>query len=192
MRFIVPPLLIIGMFTSFSAAVVAMLFFTGVISTPQELTALLGVREDASRLAEDLDEPEVELARLTTMMDGYRQTYEAQLDSLNAERDSLALATAQVMALQASLQQQLAARHQTQDSVATQRAQQQVNLLIPSFNKIKAADAAAILAEGSMSDTLVARLMIKLQPHQVARIMGSMDVAFAAHITRLMSDVAIR
>ena len=69
--------------------------------------------------------------------------------------------------------------------------QQQLNLLAPSFNKIKPDDAAAILSEGTVPDTLVALLMGELQPQQVARIMGKMDATYAAHITQLMGRVAL-
>jgi flagellar motility protein MotE (MotC chaperone) len=190
-KFLLAPLLIVGMFASFGAAVVAMLFYTNVVSTPQELAALLRPSEDTSRLAADLVDTEDELTRLAAMVEGYRQSYEAQLDSLNTERDSLATATAQVLELQANLQQQLATRQVADDRVASQLMQQQLNLLAPSFNKIKPDDAAAILSEGTVPDTLVALLMGELQPQQVARIMGEMDATYAAHITQLMGRVAL-
>jgi len=142
-------------------------------------------------LAADLVDTEDELTRLAAMVEGYRQSYEAQLDSLNTERDSLATATAQVLELQARLQQQLATRQVADDRVASQLMQQQLNLLAPSFNKIKPDDAAAILSEGTVPDTLVALLMGELQPQQVARIMGEMDATYAAHITQLMGRVAL-
>jgi hypothetical protein len=62
------PLLIGGMFAPFGAAVVAMLFYTNVVSTPQELAALLRPSEDTSRLATDLVDTEDELTRLAAMV----------------------------------------------------------------------------------------------------------------------------
>ena len=191
MKFLLAPLLIVGMFVSFGAAVVAMLFYTNIVSTPQELAALLQPGEDSSRLAADLVDAEDELTRLTAMVEGYRQSYEAQLDSLNDERVSLATTTAQVLQLQANLQQQVAAQQVVDDSVASRLMQQQLDLLARSVNKIKPDDAAAIQSEGSVPDTLVALLMAELQPQQVAKIMGRMDVTYAAHITQLMGKVVL-
>jgi flagellar motility protein MotE (MotC chaperone) len=190
-KYLLTPLLIAGLFLSFSAALVSMLFYTDVVDSPQELVSLLTGAEDQSGLPDDLMDQEDKLTTMLALVEGYRQEYEAQLDSLNAARNSLALTTAQVVELRGALQEELAARESTGDSAAFLRARQQGSVLAPAFSKIKPDDAAAILAEGSLSDTLVAHLMFELQPQQVARIMGSMDVTYAARITRMMGDLSV-
>ncbi|HCL28055.1 MAG TPA: hypothetical protein DIC52_06440 [Candidatus Latescibacteria bacterium] len=41
MKFLLVPLLIVGMFVSFTAALLAMLFFTETVKSPQELAEIL-------------------------------------------------------------------------------------------------------------------------------------------------------
>ena len=44
MKFLLVPLLIIGMFISFTAALMAMLFFTETVKSPEELAKIRAIR----------------------------------------------------------------------------------------------------------------------------------------------------
>ena len=46
MKFLLVPLLIVGMFVSFTAALLAMLFFTKTIKSPQELQKIISGQVD--------------------------------------------------------------------------------------------------------------------------------------------------
>lgn len=189
MKFLLTPLVVAGMFLSFSAAMVAMLFYTDTVDSAQELVSMLTQEHDPSELPERLVDHEDKLTTMLATVEDYRLQYEAQLESLTTEREVLTLTTAQVVQSRQSLQQELANQRMATDSMSAQRALRQVATLAPAFSKIKPDDAAAILAEGSLSDTLVAHLMSELEPQQVARIMGSLDVAYAAQITQLMGEL---
>ena len=190
MKYLLVPLLIVGMFMSYSAAGLAMLFYTGTVASAAELVALVRGDVDHTRLSNELLEPEDELSQLATVMEAYRAEYESGLDSLAFERASLASVMAEVVSMRAAMDAEAERLGLLADSTGRALKRQRIALLAPAFDKIKAADAAQILTEGTVADTTVALLMFELQPRQVAKILGSMDVAWAAQVTNLMQEVA--
>ena len=53
MKFLLVPLLIVGMFLSFTAALVAMLFFTKTVETPQQLIVLVMGGKDSTDIFDE-------------------------------------------------------------------------------------------------------------------------------------------
>ena len=188
MKYLFGPLLVAGMFVSFTAALVATLFYTEKITSPADLMAL--VTGDVDSLSSDLITREDEMSRLATMIEAYLSEYESRLDSLAFERDSLASVTADVVNMRAALDAEVDRLGLLADSTGLALRRQRIALLVPAFNKIKAAAAAQIFAEGTMVDTTVAMMMLKLQPRQTARILSNMEVALAARVTSQMQEVA--
>ena len=104
MKFLLVPLLIIGMFVSFTAALMAMLFFTKTVESPQELMKIVLGQLDTTRLSDDFVDPEDKLGRLTTMVEGYRDLYQARLDTVAARSDSLDMVQVGLKAREDSLE----------------------------------------------------------------------------------------
>ena len=77
MKFLLVPLLIIGMFLSFAAALVAMLFFTQTVKTPQELVDIVLGNKDSTDVFEEFRLREDRLAELAVLTEEYRERYEA-------------------------------------------------------------------------------------------------------------------
>ena len=85
MKFLLVPLLIIGMFLSFAAALVAMLFFTQTVKTPQELVDILLGNKDSTDVFEEFRLREDRLAELAVLTEEYRERYEAMTAQAAAE-----------------------------------------------------------------------------------------------------------
>ena len=92
MKFLLVPLLIIGMFLSFAAALVAMLFFTQTVKTPQELVDIVLGNKDSADVFEEFRLREDRLAELAVLTEEYRERYEAMTAQATAEAESLAKA----------------------------------------------------------------------------------------------------
>ncbi|MBI2502052.1 MAG: hypothetical protein HYW07_02330 [Candidatus Latescibacteria bacterium] len=191
MKYLLVPLLIIGMFASFIAALLAMLFFTGTVQTPEELQKLIEDKpSDTTRVVEEFANRSDELDQLLETASQYNSSYEAEIKRTKELQDSLLSEqlkiTAQTRASD-SLNQILG---KGADSTLKLRQEENLKSLATYFNKIKAADAAEILQQTSeLSDTMVAQVMKKLLPAQVAKIMGNMEPAFAARIAKLMQEL---
>ena len=91
MKFLLVPLLIIGMFVSFTAAMLAMLFFTETVKSPEELERMLSGDSDPTRLDQSFIDQEDKLGQLASMAEGYLADYESKQDSLQDQLDSLAM-----------------------------------------------------------------------------------------------------
>ncbi len=191
MKFLLVPLLIIGMFFSFSAALVAMLFFTKTIETPQQLITLVMGGKDSTDRFDEFRLKEDRLSELEALGETYKTRYEqqslqaeamvgslaAQLNAVQVETERLALEQQRLEGL--NDQQALAQRAKSLDELAT------------FYAKIKAGNAAEILQQSTeLSDTTVAELMRKLPAQQMGKIMSSMAPDFAAKITKLMQELA--
>lgn len=190
MKFLLVPLLIIGMFASFIAALMAMLFFTGTVQTPEQLQKLLTEKgPDSTRVVEEFSSRSDELDQLLEAASQYNSSYEAELKRTRELQDSLLTEqlkiTAQTRASD-SLNQILG---KGADSTLKLRQEENLKGLAVLFNKIKAVNAADILQQNEMSDTTVARLMKQLLPAQMAKIMANMEPAFAARIAKLMQEL---
>ncbi|MBT7585326.1 MAG: hypothetical protein HN558_07325, partial [Gemmatimonadetes bacterium] len=72
MKFLLVALLIVGMFFSFSAALVAMLFFTKTIETPQQLIHLVIGSKDSTDVFDEFRLKEDRLSELFALADTYK------------------------------------------------------------------------------------------------------------------------
>lgn len=189
MKFLLVPLLIIGMFVSFTAAMLAMLFFTETVKSPEELERMLSGDTDPSRLDQSFVDEEDKLGRLTSMVEGYRSEYEAKKDSLQEQLDSLAVAQTSLAARESKLEAEKVEMGLAADTVMQQRREERIAELATFYNKLKPAPAAEILQTGTLDDTTVGLLMRQLQAQHMAKIMAAMDPEFAARITNLMKEL---
>ena len=191
MKFLLVPLLIVGMFFSFTAALVAMLFFTKTVETPQQLINLVTGGKDSADIFDEFRLKEDRLSELFALADTYKARYEAQSQQSEALVESLALEGSRLQ----SLQDELTAREQQLNMLSDQQAvaqrSQSLDELAKFYAKIKPASAAEILQQDAeLSDTTVAELMRKLPAQQMGKIMTNMTPDFAAKITKLMQELA--
>ena len=189
MKFLLVPLLIIGMFVSFAAALAAMLVFTQAMK-PQEVLDILRGNKDTTDVFEEFRLREDRLADLAVLTEEYRERYEAMTAQATAEAESLAKAGIRLEERQQVLEKKQAELGGQADSASQRDAEERLKQLAKFYDKIKAQRAAEILQrDGQLSDTTVANLMMLLQPQQMAKIMGSMDAEFAARITKVMKEL---
>ena len=190
MKFLLVPLLIIGMFLSFAAALVAMLFFTQTVKTPQELVDIVLGNKDSTDVFEEFRLREDRLAELAVLTEEYRERYEAMTAQATADAESLAKAGTALEEREQNLEKKRAELGGQADSASQRDEVERLKQLAKFYDKIKAQRAAEILQkDGQLSDTTVANLMMMLQPQQMAKIMGSMDAEFAARITKVMKEL---
>ena len=105
MKFLLVPLIIIGMFVSFTAALLAMLFFTETIKSPKELGKILTEQEDSTSLSDEFIDPEDRLGDLIREIDEYQALYQAQVKRNETVAESLATVEARVLATKADVDQ---------------------------------------------------------------------------------------
>jgi len=188
-KFLLVPLLIIGMFVSFAAAMLAMLFFTETVKSPEELQSMLSGDSDPSRLDQSFVDDEDKLGQLASLLETYRGEYETKQDSLEEQLDRLALLQSSLAARATELDEQEARIGMVADSALGARRTERIAELATFYNKLKPAPAAEILQTGTLDDTTVGLLMRQLQAQHMAKIMASMDPEFAARITNLMKEL---
>ena len=193
MKFLLVPLLIVGMFFSFTAALVAMLFWTKTVETPQQLVDLVMGGQDSTDIFDEFSLKDDELSELFALADTYKTRYEQQAKESQVLMDSL---TAGLTALQVE-KERLAAESVRLESLDVQQANaqrsQSLDELAKFYAKIKPANAAEILQqEAQLSDTTVAELLRKLPAQQMGKIMANMLPERAAKITKLMQELAVR
>ena len=193
MKFLLVPLLIVGMFFSFTAALVAMLFWTKTVETPQQLVNLVMGGQDSTDIFDEFTLKDDELSELFALADTYKTRYEQQAKESQVLMDSL---TAGLTALQVE-KERLAAESVRLESLDVQQANaqrsQSLDELAKFYAKIKPANAAEILQqEAQLSDTTVAELLRKLPAQQMGKIMANMLPERAAKITKLMQELAVR
>ncbi len=190
MKFLLVPLLIIGMFASFIAALMAMLFFTGTVKTSEELEKLIAEKApDSTRVVEEFANRSDELDQLLETASQYNSSYEAEIKRTKELQDSLMSEQLKITVMGDSVKLKNQILGKDVDSTLKLRQDENLKDLATLFNKIKATNAADILQQNSeLSDTTVARLLKMLQPAQKAKIMGFMEPAFAARIAKLMQE----
>ena len=76
MKFILVPLLIVGMFISFAAALLAMLFWDGSVNSIEGVTELLLKTTDATQLPDDFILLEDKLDSLHRQAEDYHDRYQ--------------------------------------------------------------------------------------------------------------------
>ena len=189
MKFLLVPLLIIGMFVSFSAAMMAMLFFTETVKSPEELQEILSAETDPSRLDASFVDEEDRLGQLASLLEIYRSEYEMRQDSLQDQLDSLGTVQTTLTARETAQDAREVAFGEKTDSTMVALRKERIAELATFYNKLKPAPAAEILQTGTLDDTTVGLLMRQLQAQHMAKIMSAMDPEFAAQITNLMKDL---
>lgn len=191
MKFLLVPLLIIGMFVSFTAALIAMLFFTRTVETREDLLQLVLGGPDSLAVFGEFRLREDQMDELFSQSQGYSRRYEELLALTGATQESLATQLSLLQVRQDSLDGVARSLGLIADSTYQARQSESIKELARYYAKIKPKDAAEILQqEGALSDTMVAQLMGSLPPSQMAKIMGSMNPDFAARITSLMQVLA--
>ena len=189
MKFLLVPLLIVGMFVSFTAALLAMLFFTETVKSPQELQKIIMGQVDSTRISDDFIDPEDRLGALFREANAYRELYEAERRRNEEIGDSLLVVVAKVEADKAAVAMAKAELESTATGASQRVRRENLKNLATFYSKIKAQNAAEILQEGTLVDTSVAMLMRLLPPGQMAKIMQNMTPDFAAGITKLMEEL---
>ena len=136
MKLLLIPLLIIGMFMSFTAALMAMLFFTETVKSQEELEEMLFGEPDSTKLSTEFVDPEDKLGYLIEMMSDYRELYETELRRTEELRDSLLAEQAMAVAERESLAQQKQQLGVEGDSLRSQNREANVAQLAVFYNKL--------------------------------------------------------
>ena len=190
MKFVLVPLLIVGMFVSFAAALLALLFWDGTIKNMEELKDLILDTVDSSRLPDELRLKEDQLDSLFRQAEDYSGRWQTQLETLEAREGSLAREATLLKVTRDSLVLARAAWGLTKDSLLVQQREEGLARLAKYYNAMKPAAAAEVLQEESvLSDTMVARILDRVEAGRAAKIMGYMNPDFAANITKLMQEL---
>lgn len=177
------------MFVSFTAALMAMLFYTETVKSPEELQQIISGQTDSTRLSDEFIDPEDKLGQLFGIVSEYRELYEAERQTNEELRDSLLTEQAKVVAEREVLSLEKKQLGLQADSIRQQSRVANMEELATFYNKMKAGPAAEILQEGTLPDTSVAMLLKRLSPQHMAKIMASMDAEFAARITKLIQGL---
>jgi len=192
MKYILSVILIVGMFLSFAAALVAMLFFTQTINTPEELRDFVYGRSDSIDVFSDYKVREDKFSELASQMERYRSDYKKLTEQAEAHQESLARRMMLLDSEKDSLHRVKSQLGLVADSVSIRENRERMQGLAKFYEKIKAKRAAEILQESTvLNDTSVATLMKMLKPQQMGKIMGYMESSFAAKITKIMHSVSI-
>ena len=192
MKYILSVILIVGMFLSFASALIAMLFFTETINTPEELRDFVYGRSDSVDVFSDYKVREDKFSELASQMEKYRSDYKRLTEQAEANQESLAKRMMLLDSEKDSLQLVKSQLGIVADSVSIRESRERMQGLAKFYEKIKAARAAEILQESTvLNDTSVATLMKMLKPQQMGKIMGYMESSFAAKITKIMHSVSI-
>lgn len=189
MKFLLVPFMIIGMFVSFAAALIAMLFLTETVTTEEQLRALFLGAPDTLEVVEEFRRSEDRLQIMFELAEDYRALQEQTYQEAERLRDSLAAQRTQLKALEDSLLQEQQRLGMISESRRREVQEHNLEILATFYENLRAPRAAEILQqESQLSETAVAALMTKLSPRQMARIMGEMNPDFAARITRIMKE----
>jgi len=192
MKYILSVILIVGMFLSFAAALVAMLFFTQTLNTPDELRDFVLGRPDSSDVFADYKVKEDKFSELAGQMEQYMADYKKLTEKAEAHQESLAQRMILLESEKDSLQREKSQLGMVADTVSMRKNRERMQGLAKFYEKIKAKRAAEILQESDvLNDTSVATLMKMLKPQQMGKIMGYMEPTFAAKITKIMQNVSI-
>ena len=192
MKFLLVPLLIVGMFFSFTAALVAMLFWTKTVETPQQLVNLVMGGQDSTDIFDEFSLKDDELSELFALADTYKTRYEQQAKESQVLMDSMAAERSRLQKMQDSLTTEAKRLKEIDSEQANTLRSKSLAELAKFYAKIKPANAAEILNQKALSDTTVAELMRKLPAQQMGKIMANMPAERAAKITKVMQELAAR
>ena len=191
MKILLVPLLIFGMFVSFTAALIAMLFFSEKVQTRQELVDLVLGGADSTRSFEQFESREDRLGELIKLSEEYKTRYEENSMLAETVMESLATERTKLTVLEDSLLAEKGRLGQFSDSARKQQREENIKSLAKFYAKIKPSAAAEILQqESELSDTTVAMIMKNLAPANMGKIMASMNPEYAARITKIMQELS--
>ena len=191
MKILLVPLLIFGMFVSFTAALIAMLFFSEKVQTRQELVDLVLGGADSTRSFEQFESREDRLGELIKLSEEYKTRYEENSMLAETVMESLATERTKLTVLEDSLLAEKSRLGQFSDSARKQQREENIKSLAKFYAKIKPSAAAEILQqESELSDTTVAMIMKNLAPANMGKIMASMNPEYAARITKIMQELS--
>ena len=179
------------MFVSFLAALIAMLFFTKTVKTPEELVQIIAGGPDSTEVFQEFRQSEDRLEDMFALAEEYKTRYEEQALQAEAVQESLATERMKLQSQQDSLDQVAVDLGTMADTAYQRRQEEGLKDLAKFYAAVKPQLAAEILQqESDLTDTTVAMLMKRLPPRQTAKIMGSMNPDFAARITKIMKELA--
>jgi flagellar motility protein MotE (MotC chaperone) len=188
MKFILVPLLIVGMFISFGAALLAMLFWDGSVNSIEGVKNLLLKTTDSTQLSDDFILTEDKLDGLHRQAEDYHNRYEALRTTLAAREDSLANEARQAEENTVGLierEKKLGLLEETQADSARAAA---IENLAKYYSAVKPAVAAEALQADELNEAEVASILSKLTPAKAGKIMGFMDPGMVARITKTIMD----
>ena len=152
------------MFLSFAAALVAMLFFTQTINTPEELRDFVYGRSDSIDVFSDYKVREDKFSEWASQMERYRSDYKKLTEQAEAHQESLARRMMLLDSEKDSLHRVKSQLGLVADSVSIRENRERMQGLAKFYEKIKAKRAAEILQESTvLNDTSVATLMKMLK-----------------------------
>ena len=192
MKFLLVPLLIIGMFCSFIAAMVAMLFFTGTVETMDELGDLVSGNRDSTETLDEFELKEDKLGQLMEMAENYKTHYEEKELKAESLLDSLTKVQTTLVEKEESNRTESKRLKELSDQQVKDQRVKSLDELAKFYAKIKPQPAADILTQeqSGLSDTMVAQLLSRLPAQQMGKILSSMPAEVAAKITKLMQEQA--
>ena len=190
MKFLLVPLLIIGMFLSFALTLLGISFFKGDVKNLDDLKALISPKVNSTQLSEELLMKEDKLDSLFRRVEGYRVLYDERLRILAEKEDSLNVERGKVKSKRDSLNEAMGTKKVEQDSAFQKLRDENLANLAKYYGAMKPAKAAEILKEdGELSDEMVAGIISRLAPAKAGKIIGSMEPKYAGRITKVMQNL---
>ncbi len=190
MKFILVPLLIIGMFATLLAGLVGMLLITGRVQDISEVTDWIQGKDNGPSVVEDNFTAEDQLKVIFQTANDLVDSLEVKSKQLDVLEESVLDKEKDVLNRENALIQNEKKLGLVADSLMRQREEESIKELAKFYTKMKPAVAADILIqEGGLGDTSVARLMKNLPPGHMGKIMGAMNPKKAAVITKMMKEV---
>ena len=138
MKYILSMILIVGMFLSFTSALIAMLFFTKTINTPEELRDFVYGRSDSVDVFSDYKVREDKFSELASQMEKYRSDYKRLTEQAEANQESLAKRMMLLDSEKDSLQLVKSQLGIVADSVSIRESRERMQGLAKFYEKIKA------------------------------------------------------
>jgi flagellar motility protein MotE (MotC chaperone) len=189
MKFVLVPLLIVAMFFSFAAALIAMLFFTETVKKPEQLVQLWE-GGDSTRLRDEFRPKGFSVDSFLTQSKEYNALYEEKLEQLQEREDSLAQVEVQLTDKGKELINKEAELKGLADSTRKEKQVENLADLTKLINGLKPAPAAEILqSDEGLTDTMQAMILKDLDPAKAGKIMAAMNTGHAAHLTRIIQEL---
>ena len=190
MKFLLVPLLIIGMFVSFAVVLLVWVFYINDLKSLEDAKALISPQANSTELSEELLMREDKLDSLFRQVEGYRVLYDERFRILAEWEDSLNAARVDLVNETNSLKTIKGEKKVEQDSAVQKLRAENIANLVKYYSAMKPARAAEILnVDNGLSDDLVAEIVNRLAPVKAGKIMSFMEPEDAARITKTIQDI---